>query len=774
MSVTHSSLDQSQPEILRCTRCNTELPHLATFCGQCGERVEKGAGEIPSLKNTDITTRYRITSLLQRQPPAQLFLALDTQQQRPVVIHDVDISSLAEPERAQAIAAMQQEYDLLRRQRIPAIMPLVELRYFHGHLYIISGWPFALSTRESVGAQPAANTVAHQLSTLHDLLQSGLGLPEPELALTWIVRLSRALEQLHRQDIMLGTIDPQTILISQHNYSGEPVLVVSWLPDILHELIPEPLNNAHVSPFRAPESLMGATAPCSDIYSLGAVLYLLLTGVTPEHTQQALPTLLERDPHCNPVLSGLVMQALASDPEERFQNAGAFSEALASLLPRSRAKGTATAGSQGKSNTDIHITSTSVDNETDKVNKRSLLEVPEDVTSSVVPIQAQMARRYLSRIKTGKLGLNEPFTGEAAVEEGLNAEKKTYEHTVGEGFASSHKNEDLTSSREREATTSTMSSEQSAEKHTSQALVDERPNSVQDEETQAPMAILPADTVATTEGYENNSGSRSDEYDNINNIAQIETVLIRTEDMKLASALIGEAGNQSRQTRATNAGAPVPDSANAPLQPAKNSTRIEPRHSSRERIKGLLTGSLPRILHPKDAQPDAKIINGQTTAEGESSLIKRIQRFLLGEHQHVTTAAALIETPMRVQPHQSYTMRINVVGRPVHKTEVEGGLSALCEGNVVHIEVRSALYQNYAYIVQQADVTIPAEGYVAEVLIPMQPLGSGPSGRRERLHVFFMDEERNPLYEKPFVLELFISHLVHSGREGHNVLSIPL
>jgi hypothetical protein len=71
-------------------------------------------------------------------------------------------------------------------------------------------------------------------------------------------------------------------------------------------------------------------------------------------------------------------------------------------------------------------------------------------------------------------------------------------------------------------------------------------------------------------------------------------------------------------------------------------------------------------------------------------------------------------------------------------------------------------------------VEIPARGYAAEVTIPMQALTTGPSGRRERLHIFFMDASRRPLYEKPFVIELFISHLVQSGREGHNVLNIPI
>jgi hypothetical protein len=42
------------------------------------------------------------------------------------------------------------------------------------------------------------------------------------------------------------------------------------------------------------------------------------------------------------------------------------------------------------------------------------------------------------------------------------------------------------------------------------------------------------------------------------------------------------------------------------------------------------------------------------------------------------------------------------------------------------------------------------------------------------LHIFFMDEMRRPLYEKPFIVELFISYLVQPGREGHNVLTIPI
>jgi hypothetical protein len=194
-------------------------------------------------------------------------------------------------------------------------------------------------------------------------------------------------------------------------------------------------------------------------------------------------------------------------------------------------------------------------------------------------------------------------------------------------------------------------------------------------------------------------------------------------------------------------------------------------------------GSVPTVQIPADPFASAKDAN--------ASFLKQIQRTLLGEQRHRISAAAIIETPLRVQLNQSYTIRIHIMGRDEVELpggEVErdqsgsykrGGLSSLVHGETVLIEVRSALPGRdtsgpYAYMVQQAIATMPARGYAAEVTMPLQPLSSGPSGRRDRLHIFFLDEMRRPLYEKPFVVEVLVSHLVQPGREGHSVLTIPL
>jgi hypothetical protein len=145
------------------------------------------------------------------------------------------------------------------------------------------------------------------------------------------------------------------------------------------------------------------------------------------------------------------------------------------------------------------------------------------------------------------------------------------------------------------------------------------------------------------------------------------------------------------------------------------------------------------------------------------------------------TTAALIETPLCIQPDQRYAVRIQLLGRD-EPVSIEGtargmpvaGLSALVRGEPVHIEVRAATPQADVAPLQQAEVCLPGSDYMAEVTLPMQPLSRSQRGRRERLHIYFMDRHHRPLYERPFVIELFISPLVQTGREGYHALPIPL
>src|SRR5260370_19753551 len=113
---------------------------------------------------------------------------------------------------------------------------------------------------------------------------------------------------------------------------------------------------------------------------------------------------------------------------------------------------------------------------------------------------------------------------------------------------------------------------------------------------------------------------------------------------------------------------------------------------------------------------------------------KQLQRVILGQQQHKIMAAAIIESPLRVQPDQSFALRLHIVGRDEPTTgpgarqgDHPAGLSGLVHGNTALIEIRSVLYHGFAYLVQQPTVTIPTLDYVADSRIPTLPLSATPA-----------------------------------------------
>ncbi len=580
-------------------------------------------------------------SLVRRRPYVTLLFAFDNQQQRPVAIRDLDLSDLAEETRQTIKDAVKDEYDLLRRQRIPYTMPVVDLRYFQHHLYLVTGWP--------------SGEAAAQLHTLQDLLQSGAGLPDERVTLDWITRLCFSLEYLRRQQIVIGDLDPRAIVLNEDSYQSQLALMVSWLPNSVRALLPSGQLPAP-DPFMAPEVLEGKADARSDLYSLGAIFYLLLTGKAPEEASQRLPrpgrsprplrSPRELNPRVSVGVDELVMRALAFSPDDRFQNVSAMIAAL-----------------------------------TDLSRKRSAPE--------------------LTQIK-------------AAPQPGSENEPEDDEWYL-------------------EETVTITPLKQGAQNASAPAT----PPSTNVKAAPVSQPVLPVQQQPSHPPLQ--PGSEIDLQDTLN-----------FEPASPAGTSLPQPRKQEQQGRGW-----------------------------RKRVTGMLP--LIGTEHPPTGNVE------KTRRPKEGSWLKRLQDFFLGEQQHTTTAAAIIETPMRVQPNQPYAIRIRLMGRAQptvpptpgeslreRKARTPQGLSALVEGDIVSIEVRSVLYQSFAYIVQQAAVAIPGPDYAADVTIPMQAIASGPSGRRDRLHIFFLDEARRPLYEKPFVVEIFVSHLVQSGREGHNVLTIPL
>lgn len=656
MSMAQTKMDLSPIGNPYCPNCKAGLPSGATFCASCGERIINKNVVPLFMHESDIATRYRITSLIRRRPYVSLFFAIDNQQQRPVALREITIRGLSEEARKTACEAIQQEYDLLRREHIASIMPMIDLRHYQGHLYVIAGWPALSSSSEKAPIM--------QLQTLQDVLQSGIGLPPIQVILTWMEQLCSTLDSLHHHSIILGDLDPQALILSGNNYSSELALMVSWLPAAIRSLRPPSPAISNMTNYSAPEVLLGRPEPASDVYSLGAILYLLLTGVPPDGPTARLQRRLRSPGEINPRINGrldeFVMKAIALESEKRYQSMIEMAEALYRLRSRSKrlgAKGAAPAPPAPA--TEARARPTLANNPPLQQAKN------EDIVNIDTILITPLPEANLTAWQAAGAPENTPWPSE-----------------------------------------------------------DDILNDSEEEEQDLPAPAL--------------SSQLDEDKATSDNAANAKTSLANTFKKRITGIL------------------PVIPLSQTPKTPGK-----------------AISKATSRALVPAGAIETPGAVK-------EKSLLKQLKHLIRGEQQHTTAAAAMIETPLRVQPNQPYMIRIKIMGRDQpgslggQKGIITGGLSALIEGELVYIEVRSALYQSYAYIVQQAAVYIPAQGYAAEVTIPMQPLASGPSGRRDRLHIFFMDEMRRPLYEKPFVVELFVSHLVQPGREGYNVLPIPL
>ncbi|HEX3642468.1 MAG TPA: hypothetical protein VHV10_14345, partial [Ktedonobacteraceae bacterium] len=225
--------------------------------------------------------------------------------------------------------------------------------------------------------------------------------------------------------------------MSSHDYSGQPALMVSWIPTTVRHALSQTPNTAQPSSFRAPETLYGQEDKVTDIYSLGALLYLLLTGTAPDPMGLSNAKLYrlrsprDLNPHISSTLDAVVMQALALEPDKRFQRASELGEVLLHLQKRPptfrrlHITFPRPPKSTPKPVEEMSVSSDMDNNESSVSKEAQHIEEPNDETIQIRDIEIQLARRYLSRINTGPLSPQEKQTGEATVDEVHIQEKQT-------------------------------------------------------------------------------------------------------------------------------------------------------------------------------------------------------------------------------------------------------------------------------------------------------------------------------------------------------------
>lgn len=175
--------------------------------------------------------------------------------------------------------------------------------------------------------------------------------PAAEQSARIVAKIAHALGVVHAQGILHLDIKPKNIVVDEQ---GEPRLIDFGLARAEHAWTAD-AGTAGISgtlEFMAPEQTRGEVrklGPATDVFSLGGVLYFLLTGA-PLYAAKNAPDSLALAERCrwnraalaasaaSPAVRRCCERALAPQPTERFPTANEFAAALDTAIQRRASK----------------------------------------------------------------------------------------------------------------------------------------------------------------------------------------------------------------------------------------------------------------------------------------------------------------------------------------------------------------------------------------------------------------------------------------------------
>ena len=160
------------------------------------------------------------------------------------------------------------------------------------------------------------------------------------------VQITDAVRYAHSKNILHRDLRPSNVLLAPDGAAK----VVDFSISRLLDQNPYASTRVGSPPYMAPEHFQGRATFASDVYSIGVMMYEMVTGVRPftgPNLSNVIYQILNQDPvpprqrnsTCPERLEKAILKALAKDPAQRFTNVREFAAELKEAMTASQPRG---------------------------------------------------------------------------------------------------------------------------------------------------------------------------------------------------------------------------------------------------------------------------------------------------------------------------------------------------------------------------------------------------------------------------------------------------